>query len=342
MVCACTATAVACKSQIMVAGQHQLLAGHCCPLDLNCQPTPLVNKLEGQHAQQPNNNFHDARLLLHLRTMSMKLSIGAAAGGWPSGTSTSTLSLCLMSAIWSSSSFCTRSDGCQLPRTASGGGPPPPRREEEPRESKWLALGVRVIVRGSSRPQPPPLLPSLSLSKLFRLPWEEDRAPELRLLLFPASPPPPRRCGGTYGMCSVAVQDQSAGRGDRVALQFSCEWAFCSRGQKLVETGVYDTGSTVVLTHWVTLRVKAATAAVAVTDTVATRKGRVNPFYSDRSAFCPNCCCRSFLTKAPPSVLLLLLLLPQQVTSAPCLRPAVNVTSILIQLRVHISCTSSR
>jgi hypothetical protein len=132
------------------------------------------------------------------------------------------LSLCLMSAICSSSSFCTRSDGCHLPSTASGGGPPPPRLEEEPLESMWLALGVRVIVRGSSCPQPPPLLPSLSLSKLFRLPWEEDLPPELRLL-FPASPPPPRRCGGTYGMCSVAVQDQSAGQADRVALQFSCE-----------------------------------------------------------------------------------------------------------------------
>jgi hypothetical protein len=109
-------------------------------------------------------------LLLQQRTMSMKLSIGAAAGGWPSGTSTSTLSLCLMSAIWSSSSFCTRSEGCQLPSTASGGGPPPPRLEEEPLESMLLALGVRVIVLGSSRPQPPPLLLSLSLSKLFRLP----------------------------------------------------------------------------------------------------------------------------------------------------------------------------
>lgn len=119
-----------------------------------------------------------------LLTMSLKDSMGGVAGGWPSGTSTSTFNRCLMSAICSSSRALTRSLGSHFPITASTDGND---LRAEPLESILLALGVLGKLGRRGAPESLPHLLPLPLSKLLRLSCEEDLAPELKLLLLPSA-----------------------------------------------------------------------------------------------------------------------------------------------------------
>jgi hypothetical protein len=131
------------------------------------------------------------------RTMSLKDSIGGGAGGCPSGTSTSTLSRCRISATCSSLSALTRSLGSHRPMTAATG---PPRLLLFLRPSTLLVLGVRGRPgpRLGASPSPrPPLLRSWLARSLYEA---ERPLGALEVAGAFSDEFAPRKCGGTYGI----------------------------------------------------------------------------------------------------------------------------------------------